>query len=483
MKSSDGQNSAWLIVRGDSLLEVGKVRGARAAYIKVLEVEPHNIEALSRLSFIDEIENPNPWRLLSNPIIGVLYCLVTWPLLLLSLPFWPILAVRFELKNSGFIDKSGKFAFHDRDVRQNSRFSHGYWTKTPDSRNRVQGATFVDTCGASAFKSTFANAESFSEGFAAIQVGASWGFIDVNGDLSIEPCFQDVGSFNSGVAAARVGEKWGFINTAGEWVIEPVFESVLPFSDGLAAVSSHGKIGFINITGEVVLEAEFDEASRFSEGLSRVVTYASKRTHHVKYINRNGDTVIDWNALLVSLGTTGGVRGFVDQNVTSTQMSTTYLFAGKSVGRNSMTTIVGSSPDRDCHFHNGLVPVWVRGKYGYINRFGELAIPLVFDSASPFSEGLALVSIRLPIAADFGVGVSKERYGFIDTRGNFAIAPVYASACNFSDGVARVELRSKHKVGFIDKAGKVLFEMKKIGLIGKFQEGFVPVESWPFCNL
>ena len=62
---------------------------------------------------------------------------------------------------------------------------------------------------------------------------------------------------------------------------------------------------------------------------------------------------------------------------------------------------------------SGLIRVWrgtigVRATYGYIDREGKEVIPLIYDGAFNFSEGLARVAIE-----DSG----KEKCGYIDTTG------------------------------------------------------------------
>ncbi|SRR5581483_2564373 len=42
-------------------------------------------------------------------------------------------------------------------------------------------------------------------------------------------------------------------------------------------------------------------------------------------------------------------------------------------------------------FHDGLVRVVVKGKYGFANRRGQLVIPTVYDGAMPFENGHAAV--------------------------------------------------------------------------------------------
>jgi len=67
--------------------------------------------------------------------------------------------------------------------------------------------------------------------------------------------------------------------------------------------------------------------------------------------------------------------------------------------------------------------------WGYINKNGELAIPLSFASAGSFSQGLAVAGI-----------FSNENgaFGYIDKTGQFAIDPQYAAAMPFSEGRAAV---------------------------------------------
>ncbi|MDZ7954830.1 MAG: WG repeat-containing protein [Nostoc sp. DedQUE09] len=45
-------------------------------------------------------------------------------------------------------------------------------------------------------------------------------------------------------------------------------------------------------------------------------------------------------------------------------------------------------------FAQGLARVWVNQKWSYIDKTGKFAIPPQFDYAANFSEGLPLVSIE-----------------------------------------------------------------------------------------
>jgi len=101
-------------------------------------------------------------------------------------------------------------------------------------------------------------------------------------------------------------------------------------------------------------------------------------------------------------------------------------------------------------FSEGLAPVRLNGKYGYINKSGKLVLPLKYQSAGFFSEGLAHVKL-------FG------KYGFIDKSGKVVVPFKYYDARAFSEGLASVCLEEhidniglSYLWGFIDKSGNTV---------------------------
>ena len=91
------------------------------------------------------------------------------------------------------------------------------------------------------------------------------------------------------------------------------------------------------------------------------------------------------------------------------------------------------------------ISTYAVGKYGYIDKTGQIVIAPQFDLAYSFYDGLAQVEID-----------GKE--GFIDKTGKMVIKPQVEYASNkFSDGLAFVAF-GEGKHGFMDKTGKIVVE-------------------------
>jgi hypothetical protein len=128
------------------------------------------------------------------------------------------------------------------------------------------------------------------------------------------------------------------------------------------------------------------------------------------------------------------------------------------------------------NFSEGLAAVQVGGKWGFINKSGQMVISPQFEEERPswltgmvgsFSDGLALVKIN-------------EHWGYIDKTGNFAIPPQFRTAGDFSDGLAPVgewdeEKRDYTNYYFINKKGKQAFR-GKFALASHFFKGLAHVK-------
>jgi hypothetical protein len=88
--------------------------------------------------------------------------------------------------------------------------------------------------------------------------------------------------------------------------------------------------------------------------------------------------------------------------------------------------------------------------FGFTDGAGNEVVPLKYDAARDFSEGLAMVSVYK------GDGELKQiACGYIDTTGKEVIALQYRHALDFGEGLAAVQ-NFDNKWGYINKSGTMV---------------------------
>jgi hypothetical protein len=144
--------------------------------------------------------------------------------------------------------------------------------------------------------------------------------------------------------------------------------------------------------------------------------------------------------------------------------------------------------------------IWEKGRYGYIDREGEVVLAPQFDYAMPFSDGLGGVNVG-GNARD-GYLPQDGKWGFVDISGRFVINPKYYSppdvgapydpdllaraqheAYIFSEGLAAV--RTEDRWIYIDKTDSVVIGNLPIEVPRRFREGLANVfvgGRWGYIN-
>jgi len=207
-----------------------------------------------------------------------------------------------------------------------------------------------------------------------------------------------------------------------------------------------GKWGYVNEKGEEILSFKYDNADNFSEGFAKVTLNGSEI-----FINKEEQEFEFISTLSDGLRSVRSNRKFGFADTTgNVVIPVQYDAAGK--------------------FSEGLAPVLMTvvnpplvapiTSYGYIDKTGKEVIPFQYDAATDFSEGLASVAKK-------GKG-----YGFIDKTGKEIIPLKYEAAFPFSDGLSKVWLKSKW--GYIDKQENVIVPIK-YDAIRDFSEGLAMV--------
>lgn len=89
---------------------------------------------------------------------------------------------------------------------------------------------------------------------------------------------------------------------------------------------------------------------------------------------------------------------------------------------------------------DGLIKVCKNGRYGFLDADRREVIPLIYEAAWNFRDGLARVR------------KNGGKYGFIDMTGKEVVPITYDNADDFKRGMAVVERNLK--IGYVNKAGK-----------------------------
>ena len=252
--------------------------------------------------------------------------------------------------------------------------------------------------------------------------GKLWGLRDNQGRVILEPTYNKVLPFSEGLAAVNIGAtsqfpgkmsggKWGYVNKRGEVVVPIQYDSAGPFCDGLALVSDSAGTKFLDQSGKAVIEVKDVHPTRrsakeleyvhstghFAEGLAPVHVYRSGNGQDflTRFIDREGRTQLS-------------VDGFAEE------------------------------------FHEGMAVIVVRGgeaesdaktSYGYIDRAGKVIIRPQFGEAHAFSDGLAAVRTKKTTVWERG-----DTWGYIDRLGNDQVGAVFNEARTFRGGVAKVHI-------------------------------------------
>jgi WG containing repeat len=182
---------------------------------------------------------------------------------------------------------------------------------------------------------------------------------------------------------------------------------------GLHPIEEAGLWGFVDNDGRVVIEPRFQYAEDFHEGRAAVRTKLESG-----YIRADG----------------------------------------------SMAVVLPESSFPIGRFSEGLARFLKDGHYGCVDLEGKIVIPPTYDSFNDFSEGLAVVSTDgVPRDQRLSRGPAKEdmeRFGYVDRNGQVVLPLRYAAAHSFHDGLALI-YSSREGIGligrqFIDRTGKTV---------------------------
>lgn len=271
---------------------------------------------------------------------------------------------------------------------------------------------------------TYAEMNRIINGYTVVKSEIGYGVVNSNGDSQIDTVYENAGIFGDKVPYAPVQENgtWYYVNSAIHKKLVPDndYEFLSTFSEAKALACRDGKYGYLDEEMQELCEFEYEDATMFynevaavkKNGKWAIIDYRFKAITDFEF-----DDVIMDEYRFCSIGE----RIFVKKN------GAYYLIdiKGKRVSDQTFEAaypFVTAEED---------AAVSQNGKWGFVNRKGEISIACQYEEAKSFSIEFAAVK-------------KGGEWGYIDTQNKLVIPCEFEDATPFyEDGTAAVQ-RTDH---------------------------------------
>lgn len=231
-----------------------------------------------------------------------------------------------------------------------------------------------------------------------------------------------------------IGGKYGFVDENDNIVIPIEYDSAMGFKSGLACVKTGGKWGMIDKSGKAVVPIKYDKYPRL---------YYDDNVIEVEYHQRAGLLDLSGKEIVPPLKYSLILRFIIGPSIVKDSLGNKYGFIDNQ-GKEIIPLIYDNvSPFLDGKYAS----VGLQGKWGIIDTLGKKVIPCMYEFCGDFREGLAPVKVN-------------DKFGFIDINNKMVIKPEFDNVLqNFTNDTAKVILGG---IQFnINKAGKTVTSKKK----------------------
>jgi hypothetical protein len=270
------------------------------------------------------------------------------------------------------------------------------------------------------------------------------------------------GSDGTGPVRIDQGGRCGYADPAGKVIVTPQYRACDEFSEGRAFVELDGETkAVIDTSGKVLFRGAYYDHGNFHNGLAPVFT-----PEEFECMTEDDEENKQIHSAEERKSCPPGHLG------ASTKGTWVYIDASGS-------TAIPISFEEASDFHEGLARVRTKDGVAFIDPSGKTAIQPGPDIGplGDFSEGVAVAAQQ----TDFS---SPARYGYIDKHGVFVVQPAFDLALKASDG--RGLVKSGGKYGYVDSASGNLVVAPQYEEALSFSEGLAPVREggrWGYIDV
>ena len=270
------------------------------------------------------------------------------------------------------------------------------------------------------------------EGQFIVEKNGKYGVVSEKGTVIFPLKYDNIGSNKNGYIV-KLNEKAGLFTSEGKEIIPINYRWIYTdeIDDNIPIVAKlNGKEGYINTKNEWVIPATYRDAFAFRQGLAKV-----REVRDYIYINLKGEPVIqDFDADVIE------------------PSDNTYIVGVRKECKYMVYDLNGNLLDTYDGFinnwsGNGIFGVKKGGKWGYIDGYGKVIIPLEYEEVGNFSEGLAAVR-------------KDGKWGYINLKNEVVIPFEFTNrgVSSFKNGVATYYTDSG--IGLINLKGEIIAEPK-----------------------
>ncbi|HLU88192.1 MAG TPA: WG repeat-containing protein, partial [Cyclobacteriaceae bacterium] len=239
--------------------------------------------------------------------------------------------------------------------------------------------------------------------------------------------YESLEGINENVILSKEPSGYGLINRDGDVILDPVIDEITYLGDNYF-YARNGK-------EHILIEAKTNKAD------IRYTSYHEITIEDdviLEYIHGKLRRVMERDGILLD------AVGMVSVQKTGQEHYAITFRDGKLglLDRNGSWEVSPATGIQQLFPGNqGLNGALIDGKFGFVDRAGQLRIPNRYEQIGKFSEGLAAVKIG-------------NNWGYIDQNDKIAIQPKYTEAGEFVNGVAIV--KKDGKANLINKNGEEL---------------------------
>lgn len=351
---------------------------------------------------------------------------------------------------------------------------------------------FINENGEFVIAPQFYDAEMFDAelGIARVYTENGKCFIDSLGNIKTLPVsFDDImlppltgNPFLNGLALVNKDGLYGLVNTNFDYVIQPQYKDIIPMSldgetqcyispDGFIKCIENGKYGYINTKGETVLDFKYESLGDISEngliacGRSIYHQGMSGLSTVYHYINIQGKTVINPSTNFYGAGQ-------FHNGVAIVNTSNAFGLVGNYGLINERGAYVVSPQYGSLSYIGDNRYIFAkydekrRYLYGIIDSSGKEIKPATYYRIGNFTDdGVAVAETSL-----------NGKYGYIDKNGNVVIDFLYKYANEFNNGYAEVTNIDDTRL-LINKSGDVVMTLQE-NETAEFRSGLFFINSY-----